>query len=128
MADRIVVMHDGLIEQIGTPLELFDQPCNLFVARFIGSPAMNVFPGSFHAGGVEALDARGPVPALALSASAGRAVQHGIRPSDLALASTGVAARVIVIEPTGAESELLVDVNGQQLTLVMHGRTDVKPE
>ena len=55
-------------------------------------------------------------------------MQHGIRPSDPALASTGVAAKVIVIESTGAETELLVDVNGQQLTLVMHGRTDVKPE
>ena len=45
MADRIVVMHDGIVEQIGTPLELFDQPGNLFVAQFIGSPAMNVLAG-----------------------------------------------------------------------------------
>ena len=85
-------------------------------------------PAASTRGGVEALDARWPVPALALSASAGQAVQYGIRPSDLALASTGVAAKVIVIEPTGAETEFLVDVNRQQLTLVMHGRTDVKPE
>ncbi len=128
MADRIVVMHDGLIEQIGTPLELFDQPRNLFVAQFIGSPAMNVFPGAVRGGAVEALGTRWPLPALAGRASEGQAVQYGIRPSDLALASAGIAAKVIVVEPTGAETELLVDVNGQQLTLVMHGRTDVKPD
>ncbi len=46
MADRIVVMHDGIVEQIGTPLELFDKPGNLFVAQFIGSPAMNVLAGT----------------------------------------------------------------------------------
>src|SRR5213596_1531605 len=46
MADRIVVMHDGVVEQIGTPLELFDRPGNLFVAQFIGSPAMNILQGT----------------------------------------------------------------------------------
>ena len=51
MADRIVVMHDGIIEQIGTPLELYDRPGNLFVAQFIGSPAMNVFSGVLQAEG-----------------------------------------------------------------------------
>ncbi len=63
MADRIVVMHDGIVEQIGTPLELFDRPGNLFVAQFIGSPAMNIVPGTYRSGGVvEALGARWPVP------------------------------------------------------------------
>ena len=128
MADRIVVMHDGLIEQIGAPLELFDSPRNLFVAQFIGSPAMNVFAGTRRGGAVDALGTRWPLPALAGSATEGQAVQYGIRPGDLSLASTGIAAQVIVIEPTGAETELLLDVGGQQLTLVMHGRTDVRPE
>src|SRR6476660_4671584 len=50
MADRIVVMHDGIVEQIGTPLELFDHPRNLFVAQFIGSPAMNVLQGTLRTG------------------------------------------------------------------------------
>jgi ABC-type sugar transport system ATPase subunit len=58
MADRIVVMHDGIVEQIGTPLELFDRPGNLFVAQFIGSPAMNVFDGTLRGGAVAA--AAGP--------------------------------------------------------------------
>ncbi len=84
MADRIVVMHDGLIEQIGTPLELFDCPHNLFVAQFIGSPAMNVFAGTLRDGAVQALGARWPLPSLA--ASGERAVHYGIRPTDLALA------------------------------------------
>ena len=126
MADRIVVMHDGLIEQIGTPLELFDCPHNLFVAQFIGSPAMNVFAGTLRDGAVQALGARWPLPTLA--ASGERAVHYGIRPTDLALAGAGIAARVVVVEPTGAETELLLDVGGQQLVLVMHGRTDVQPE
>ena len=121
-------MHDGLIEQIGTPLELFDRPRNLFVAQFIGSPAMNVFAGTLRGGAVEGLGQRWPLPALASSAAEGQAVQYGIRPGDLSLATSGIAAKVIVIEPTGAETELLVDVGGQQLILVMHGRTEVKPD
>ncbi|MEN9629983.1 MAG: hypothetical protein RJA10_3211 [Pseudomonadota bacterium] len=127
MADRIVVMHDGIIEQIGTPLELFDRPGNLFVAQFIGSPAMNVFKGMLGAGSVEALGARWPVPA-ALGATAGREVHYGIRPTDLVIASEGIAAKVVVVEPTGAETELLLEVGGQQLVVVMHGRTAAKPD
>jgi multiple sugar transport system ATP-binding protein len=127
MADRIVVMHDGLIEQIGTPLELFDCPHNLFVAQFIGSPAMNVFAGTLRDGAVQALGARWPLPSLATNGGE-RAVHYGIRPTDLALAGSGIAARVVVVEPTGAETELLLDVGGQQLVLVMHGRADVRPE
>jgi len=100
MADRIVVMHDGLIEQIGTPLELYDHPTNLFVAQFIGSPAMNVFAGTLqHEGGlssVEALGVRWPVPA-GIGGPHGRRVQYGIRPGDLRLAATGIPARVVVV-------------------------------
>ena len=127
MADRIVVMHDGIIEQIGTPLELFDRPANLFVAQFIGSPAMNVFPGRVRDGWVEALGARWPLPAE-LRVEEGREVHYGIRPGDLELADEGIAAQVVVVEPTGAETELLLDVGGQRLTLVLHGRTSARPD
>lgn len=127
MADRIVVMHDGIVEQIGTPLELFDRPGNLFVAQFIGSPAMNVFAGSVQGGAVEALGTRWPLPAGS-SAREGQKVHYGIRPTDLSLAPQGMPARVVVVEPTGAETELLLDVGGQTLTVVMHGRTDARPE
>ena len=79
MADRIVVMHDGIVEQIGTPLELFDRPGNLFVAQFIGSPAMNVLPGTVRRGRqglVEALGARWPLPARRTAPRPGRALRH----------------------------------------------------
>ena len=141
MADRIVVMHDGLIEQIGTPLDLFDKPDNLFVAQFIGSPAMNVLAGTLRRGRdgaafVEAMGARWPIAGLANGAQGadGQAVHYGIRPGDLSLAAASqgdVSASVIVVEPTGAETELLLEVGeGQpasQVTLVMHGRTSVHP-
>lgn len=127
MADRIVVMHDGIVEQIGTPLELFDRPGNLFVAQFIGSPAMNVFKGTVKAGSVEALGARWPLPP-GVQAAEGQAVHYGIRPTDLKLADSGIAAKVVVTEPTGAETELLVDVGGTQIVVVMHGRTAAQPD
>jgi multiple sugar transport system ATP-binding protein len=132
MADRIVVMHDGIIEQIGTPLELYDRPGNLFVAQFIGSPAMNVAEGVLRRGGgqawVEALGQRWPVGALQGGAD-GQAVHYGVRPSDIvpAAGGSGVPARVIVIEPTGAETELLLEVGGAQWIAVIHGRTQAQP-
>src|SRR5207244_4701957 len=80
MADRIVVMHDGIVEQIGTPLELFDRPGNLFVAQFIGSPAMNIVQGTLRMEGGRAwVDAEGvqwPAPP-GLRASDGQAVHYG---------------------------------------------------
>jgi multiple sugar transport system ATP-binding protein len=135
MADRIVVMHDGIIEQIGTPLELFDRPGNLFVAQFIGSPAMNVLPGTLHAEAgavtVDAVGSRWPAPA-ALAGHAGKAVNYGIRPGDLELAATGIPATVVVVEPTGAETELVLQAgSGTEavtLTLVMHGRTTAQAD
>ena len=134
MADRIVVMHDGIIEQIGTPLELYDRPGNLFVAQFIGSPAMNVFEGVLQSEGgslsVAALGARWPVAGLS-GGTPGQKVHYGIRPGDLTLAEAGIAARVVVVEPTGAETELLLQIGdgeaAQQLTLVLHGRTAAQP-
>jgi multiple sugar transport system ATP-binding protein len=134
MADRIVVMHDGRIEQIGSPLELYDRPDNLFVAQFIGSPAMNVVDGTLRrgAGGayVETDDGvRWPLDARA--GGEGQAVAYGVRPEHLALTSVNapgaVPAEVIVVEPTGAETELLVQAGAGQIILIMHGRTAVAP-
>jgi multiple sugar transport system ATP-binding protein len=128
MADRIVVMHDGIVEQIGTPLELFDRPGNLFVAQFIGSPAMNVFKGTVQGNAVHALNAQWAMPTNINTTTPGQQVYFGIRPTDLNLASSGIAAKVVVVEPTGAETELLLQIGEQSFTLVMHGRTDVKPD
>jgi multiple sugar transport system ATP-binding protein len=133
MADRIVVMHDGIIEQIGTPLELYDRPGNLFVAQFIGSPAMNVIAGTLRVSGtateVEAAGTRWPVPPQ-VGGREGQAVHYGIRPGDIHLAPNGhgIAARVIVVEPTGAETELLLQVDALQLVVVIHGRTAARPD
>ena len=130
MADRIVVMHDGVVEQIGTPLELFDCPGNLFVAQFIGSPSMNILRGVVRGAGVDALGARWPLPPG--FGSEGLDVHYGVRPTDLMLGSEGVAARVVVVEPTGAETELLLELGQgddvQSLVMVMHGRTDARPD
>ena len=133
MADRIVVMHDGIIEQIGTPLALFDRPVNLFVAQFIGSPSMNVLKGTLRQGEggnwVEAQGKHWPVGAIG-QGSEGQAVHYGIRPGDLTISTNGngIAAKVIVVEPTGAETELLLQVGDEKLIVVMHGRTSVKPD
>ena len=133
MADRIVVMHDGLIEQIGTPLELYDHPSNLFVAQFIGSPAMNVIQGTLRGTGaatfVEATGTQWPVPAQ-IGGRDGQVVHYGIRPGDIHLSPTGhgIAAQVIVVEPTGAETELLLQVGDAQIVAVIHGRTAARPD
>jgi multiple sugar transport system ATP-binding protein len=133
LADRIVVMHDGIVEQIGTPLELFDRPGNLFVAQFIGSPAMNILQGTLRKSGDRCwVDAQGqPWPVGAPTAGHdGQAVHYGVRPGDLAVSASGqgVPARVIVVEPTGAETELLLEVGSVRMIVVMHGRTSARPD
>jgi len=125
MADRIAVMNEGRIEQLGEPLELYDRPANLFVAQFIGSPAMNVFEGLYRDNSIEALGARWPV--LHARAAEGQRAKYGIRPEHLDLAPSGIAAEVVVVEPMGAETELLVKVGNQTITLTTHGRSSIGP-
>jgi multiple sugar transport system ATP-binding protein len=134
MADRIVVMHDGRIEQIGTPLELYDHPDNLFVAQFIGSPAMNVLSGKIaRAGGAAYVEVPGGLrwPLRQGPGADGQAVAYGVRPGDMTIAGTGadgtVPAEIVVVEPTGAETELLIQAGEAQVILVTHGRPDVNP-
>src|SRR5512142_1941365 len=92
MADKIVVMHDGRVEQIGTPLELYDRPANLFVAGFIGSPAMNFLRGVYRKDGATAsvmLPGGARLPAPTTAAADGIDVVYGVRPENLALAADG---------------------------------------
>ena len=124
MADRIAVMNEGRIEQLGEPLELYDRPDNLFVAQFIGSPAMNVFEGVYSNGMVQALGAYWPCE---VRAQEGQRVAYGIRPEHLALKEGGITAQIEVVEPMGAETETLVKVGGQNLTMMTHGRSSVGP-
>ena len=133
MADRIVVMHDGRIEQIGTPIELYDHPDNLFVAQFIGSPAMNVVNGTVRrAGGTAHVEVPGGVhwPLDHGPGADGQPVTYGIRPEHLTLAAVGgnaVSGEIIVVEPTGAETEFVIQVGEAQIDLRTHGRPNVNP-
>jgi multiple sugar transport system ATP-binding protein len=124
MADRIAVMNDGRIEQLGEPLELYDRPANLFVAQFIGSPAMNVFEGIFRNSAVEALGARWPSNT---KAGEDQKVRYGIRPEHLEISASGIAAEVQVVEPMGAETEFLVKVHDRSFTVMSHGRAGNGP-
>ncbi|HYD57810.1 MAG TPA: sn-glycerol-3-phosphate ABC transporter ATP-binding protein UgpC [Burkholderiales bacterium] len=105
MADKIVVMNAGKVEQIGTPLDLYDNPANLFVAGFIGSPAMNFLP--------EQRD--------------GRDVLLGIRPEHLSIAPDGLPAEVQLVEPTGADTQIFCRVNGTDVVAVVRERHAFRP-
>jgi len=127
MADKIVVMHDGRVEQVGAPLELYDRPGNRFVAGFIGSPAMNFLPAradetgiSFSSGVDFSLPSRAGV-------EAGREVVVGIRPEHLEIAADGFEAEVVVIEPTGSETQLFARVGGQEIAAVFRERHAFAP-
>ena len=132
MADRIVVMHDGIVEQIGTPLDLYDHPANTFVAGFIGSPAMNFFNGTLRRNGgiwVEAEDGtKLPAPG-SVGGVDGQKVVYGVRPEHLAMASgsTGVAAKVEVVEPTGADTLVFSTIAGIHTCAVFSERHDFRP-
>ena len=125
MADRIVVMRDGRISQIGAPLELYDAPANVFVAGFIGSPAMNLIEGIVaSAGGFEA---EGIILPLHPGLTPGRKITYGVRPEHLLLTDSGLAASVVVVEPTGAEIHLVLRVGAQELTVVLRDRQSFQP-
>jgi multiple sugar transport system ATP-binding protein len=130
MADRIVVMHDGLVEQVGAPLELYDRPQNLFVAGFIGSPAMNFIKGAIRCNGrLEFEGANGVrLPLVAAPpASDGNPVVYGIRPEHFVLADDGAEAEVQVVEPTGSELQIAAKFGGDDIIAVFRERHDFKP-
>jgi multiple sugar transport system ATP-binding protein len=126
MADRIAVMNEGRIEQLGEPLALYDRPMNLFVAQFIGSPAMNVFEGILKNDAVEALGALWPLPPGARAAD-GQRVKYGVRPVHFDLSSSGIPGEVVVVEPMGAETELVIRIQDQSITVTTHGRASAGP-
>ncbi len=127
MADQIVVMHDGRIEQTGTPLELYDQPANRFVAGFIGSPSMNFISGTQKDGALVAANgARLPLEG-ALAANDGRAMIYGIRPEHIDLVDDGLEAEVVVIEPTGSETQLFARLGGQEIVAIFRERHEFAP-
>jgi multiple sugar transport system ATP-binding protein len=132
MADKIVVMRDGIVEQTGGPLELYDRPVNTFVAGFIGSPAMNIIAGTARMVGTAphvafADGATLPLPAGARAVD-GQSVLYGIRPEHYSLTQGGgLPADVVVVEPTGADTQLYCRCNGQEVTATIRDRTDCRP-
>jgi multiple sugar transport system ATP-binding protein len=128
MADKIVVMHDGIIEQIGTPLDLYDRPANRFVAQFIGSPAMNVVEGRIEGGRLLSGDVALPVPEFARQRLDGKSVSWGIRPEHLKVSEQGdIDAAVDVVEPTGADTLLFITAGGEHMVVTLRERIGVRP-
>ena len=127
MADKIVVMNNGHIEQIGAPLELYDRPANLFVAGFIGSPAMNMVKGTVSNGALRMEDGTAwPLPTQGGRPADGPAV-YGVRPEHLILDAGGIPATVQVVEPTGSETQVLMRIGGQSVIGAFRERVTAKP-
>ncbi|MFG1360073.1 ABC transporter ATP-binding protein [Xanthobacter pseudotagetidis] len=136
MADKIVVMHDGIVEQMGAPLELYDRPANQFVAGFIGSPAMNFIKGKVQLGADPRLVTDSgvdvPLPAAA-GLSDGQSVIYGLRPEHVRLDPAGVPAQVVVTEPTGSEILVVARLGagdaspGQEVTCLFRERLAFTP-
>ncbi len=126
MADKIVVMRDGIIEQMGSPLDLYDQPVNWFVAQFIGSPAMNIVDGRIEAGRFVGKDVVLSLPQAAQWD--GRTVALGIRPEHLQITEDGeIAGQVEVIEPTGSETIVFVKAGAEPFAVSLRDRVYARP-
>jgi len=127
MADKIVVMNNGHIEQIGAPLDLYDRPANIFVAGFIGSPAMNLVKGTVSNGALRMEDGTAwPLPTQGGRLADGPAV-YGVRPEHLILDAGGIPATVQVVEPTGSETQVLMRIGGQSVIGAFRERVTAKP-
>jgi multiple sugar transport system ATP-binding protein len=123
MADKIVVLNAGNIEQIGAPLDLYDRPANQFVAGFIGSPAMNFISGkiengTFKAAGID-LPLEGKLPD-------GAAV-YGIRPEHFALSENGLTAEVLIVEPMGSETQVTMKLGEATVIGIFRERVIAEP-
>ncbi|MBB3236635.1 ABC transporter ATP-binding protein [Phyllobacterium endophyticum] len=131
MADRIVVMHDGYIQQVGTPLELYDRPANIFVAGFIGSPGMNFLPAVVRRTGGKLMAEIADRQMIALSPELGvddgDRVTVGIRPENIEVGGEDLQATIEVIEPLGLSTQFYVKLADKQVCIFAMGRTDRAP-
>ncbi|MDO9063039.1 MAG: sn-glycerol-3-phosphate ABC transporter ATP-binding protein UgpC [Microbacterium sp.] len=122
MGDRIAVMKLGELQQVGTPRDLYETPANVFVAGFIGSPAMNLFPADIVDGGVRLGSQTVPVDRAVLSKATGKQVTLGVRPEDVTVSTSGegLPVEVDVVEELGADGYLYghSDVEGVRTDLV----------
>ena len=125
MADQIVVMHGGIIQQQGAPLELYDKPANQFVASFIGSPSMNFFDAECVEGGVRLKD--GHLVSTHPPAPQGQNVILGVRPEHLSIGTGGSEAVVTVTEPLGNETLVQLEHKGAAVTMLTKDRVVLAP-
>ena len=132
LGDRIAVMKDGVVLQFGTPADIYTRPATLFVAEFIGSPAMNLFAASHDGSAVQAHGVALPLTdaqrtALQAHAAANAwALTVGLRPEDLALAATGLPGTLSMIEPTGPETYLTASTALGRLTARVPGNVGLR--
>jgi multiple sugar transport system ATP-binding protein len=127
MADKIVVLNGGKIEQAGAPLELYSNPHNLFVAGFIGSPEMNLLPVTVEGAEARLADGTALPIGVPLEKSRGSEIVYGIRPQHIGIGPEGVPAEIIVVEPTGEAQEVLAKVGAQQVSIVVRDHALLKP-
>ncbi len=131
MADRIVVMENGHIRQIGAPLHLYDRPANRFVAEFIGSPSMNLFDGRVRKGGRTEIEIDAAGRAIPVDDRVdlvdGEEVMLGIRPEHLSLTEDGLPATVSVVEPTGSETHVVARTGTEEIVAVFRERHALVP-
>jgi multiple sugar transport system ATP-binding protein len=130
LAHRIAVLNAGVLQQVGTPDEVYDHPANVFVAEFIGSPPMNLLPGR-REGGDLVVAGGWRLPAPRGSSTNGAAdgngeVTVGLRPEGIEIAADGHPAEVVAVEPLG--SEVIVDVRVDGQALKVRAAPDVRPE
>ncbi|HUH41103.1 MAG TPA: sn-glycerol-3-phosphate ABC transporter ATP-binding protein UgpC [Castellaniella sp.] len=128
MADKIVVMRDGRVEQFGAPLELYDRPANQFVAGFIGSPAMNFIAGKVSAAGFISEDGLILDGVSCGELADGMPVTIGIRPEHFFIDEAGILAELVLVEPTGSETQILARISDHQsIVCVIRDRIDARP-
>ena len=128
MADKIVVMNEGLVEQTGAPLDLYDKPVNIFVAGFIGSPSMNLFNASINSNSIN-LGSAGSIPITRNTTSENNLdITLGIRPShmDISKNGEGLKFQIDVIEPTGADSLVYGKINDTECCVQTSERLNLK--
>ncbi len=129
MASRIAVMEGGLVQQLGTPAEIYDRPANMFVATFMGSPAMNLLPAIAGADGKTIMvgDQTLPLSPIAAAPAKGQTVKLGLRPEWFNLTGEGsaIVARVELIEPTGPDVYVSLRINGERVMARLPAGTEI---
>jgi multiple sugar transport system ATP-binding protein len=130
VADRMAILEGGAIRQVGTPLDIYDRPASVYVARLLGSPMMNILPTQTSAGALRVADGAIAVPGLAADAEV---IEVGLRPEDIKVAAwtdgaAGVPARVYEVEPLGGYTVVTVDAGAARVRALLRGQPDIRPE